>query len=206
MNHHAVLLIGVYDDALLHIPDVYRISGADTHFIEGDRFSIADARALRGQASSMPVASDKRCFIVSVNEIQREAQHALLKLFEDPPKTAQFFVILPHERGLLATLRSRFHIVPVLHIGKEDTTEIDSFLKASYKERMETITVRTKAKDSAWVDMILSGAEAHARKHATEDTDVLKDVLLLRQCIGARGASQKMLLEHLALTLPVSSA
>lgn len=203
-EHHAVLFLGAQgsiDDA--HLSDLY--GDADIEILTFERLTISDARALKERASSRPVAAQKRRFIVSADRILREAQHALLKLFEDPPATAQFFLFLESGRDLLPTLRSRFHVVEVGRQLKNDTALAQSFLALSPSERIDAIGKRHAAKDTAGMDALFKNILVHltvASRTTHTDARHLKDVVSMEAYMQSQGASKKMLLEHLALSLP----
>ncbi|MFT5037404.1 MAG: hypothetical protein ACI9VM_000984 [Candidatus Azotimanducaceae bacterium] len=172
------------------------------HFIY-ESFGIGEARTLSSRAFVKPVLRDVREFVVSFTSITSEAQNALLKLFEEPPVTSVFHVVLRNSDMLLPTLRSRLLLVDT-QLESTNTDAIKAFLKQSYKERIEEIATRTKKKDVSWIEEIGAGAEAFvaARKQKSE-SGVLASVMYVRQYLGARGSSSKMLLEELALSLPV---
>ena len=93
-EHHAILL---YADSLdaSHLPDAYKVQSPDILHIFVDRFSIDDARELTLLASQTPFSASMRVFVVVAHDIAVEAQHALLKLLEEPPQSARFYLILP---------------------------------------------------------------------------------------------------------------
>ena len=200
MHHHALLFIGSREAVFPAIPSAYQKADVDTHHISCDRFGINDARTLKEMSETKPVSSDARRFVITTEEILREAQHALLKLFEDPPATARFLVILPHERHIISTLRSRFHVV--LQDSEDIADDVfTAFQRLSYDKRLAEVGMRLQKKDTLWTESLLRGVEKHADRGATTHPELLKDVLRVRLYMHARGASQKMLLEHLALAL-----
>lgn len=175
---------------------------ADIEHFTADSFGIGDARLLSDRAYIKPVSRSTRDFLVHFSSITIEAQNALLKLFEDPPESAVFHVILSREDMLLPTLRSR-----LLLVSREesviDRDVMRAFLAMSYGERMDEIASRTKAKDAAWIEEVVAGAEAYAEHiKGGAKARVLKSVVFVRQYFSARSAAKKMLLEELALSLP----
>ena len=109
MNEHHAILIFADSLALSGIPDAYLEQGADVLHLIKDRFGIDDARELSEQASQTPFASSVRVFVIATNDVAVEAQNALLKLLEEPPQHARFYLILPPGSFLLPTLRSRLY-------------------------------------------------------------------------------------------------
>jgi hypothetical protein len=179
-----------------------RKAGADVFFLDAPRFGINEARTLKGMAFRKPVERDYRTFILTFSTITTEAQNALLKLFEEPPSTARFHIIVPREDILISTLRSRvaFHDMPT---ASRATTVALQFLQSSYRDRLETIAARAKAADMAWMEAVVNGSEVYFEEQGAYAP--LKEIAFVRSYFHASGASKKMLLEHLALTLPVIS-
>lgn len=184
------------------VPEQVRVRSADIEHFIVESFGIADARLLSDRAYIKPVANPTRDFLLYFTSITSEAQNALLKLFEDPPKEAVFHLVLSREDVLLPTLRSRLLLVDRVE-GEIDRSAMRDFLAMNYGERVDEIAKRTKAKDTAWIEEIAAGAEAYAEHiKGVAKARVLKSVVLVRQYLGARSAAKKMLLEELALSLP----
>lgn len=197
--HHANLLVGSREWALLQIPAEERATGSDVSLRSYERMTIADARALIADATLRPVARSHRTFILDCVAILPEAQNALLKLLEDPPETARFFLIASREEVLLPTLRSRFHLLATEHAAV-DTKDFSVFQSASYAERLASVAKKLDAEDTEWVAALIRGAAAYAEM--SRDPALIRDVLMVESYIQSPGASKKMLLEHLALSLP----
>lgn len=210
-THHALLFVGTHDECLEQIPLSAR-SGVDAEVIVTEQLDIAEARALGERAGSRPIAARKRSFIISVSHIPHEAQNALLKLFEDPPATAQFYIIVPRVSVLLPTLRSRLHL---FYEADTSASALDeqtlSFLQSSFNERILAIAhlakEKEKTKDTWAMRGLIAGIERAAgfgvgsagREKGT--ASFLRDALLASTYAETRGASHKMLLEHLALSI-----
>lgn len=205
MQHHAHLLVGTHDACFALVPAEHR-TGVDAEIIIEEQLSVDAARALRAKASQRPILSDKRRFVISCARFTREAQNALLKLFEDPPVTAEFYLIAPRASALLPTLRSRLEMVLVPSDEKVVDTRVAPFLAASYAERLAEIAGMQKAKDTEGMRTLIAGIErvlAADVSNASVDTRVhLVDVALASMYAEVKGGSPKMLLEHLALSLP----
>lgn len=205
--HHARLLIGDREKCLAFVFDeiehrVESRGNPDIHTFVYDQFGIAESRSLKVSAAQRPIERDLRTFILVPKKITPEAQNALLKLFEDPPDTAQFFLILPREDILIPTLLSRFYITRH-DAGAPNTTVGKEFLSLSYAKRLSTISKKVKEKDSMWVRSLLNAVEylLHG-KGVQRNKDVLKEIAVIGASIDIRGSSPKMLLEHLALSVP----
>ena len=198
MTHHANLIIGPSDWAMQQVPDAYRSETADIHQRSFENFTIKDARKLIDDAYLKSQEGDEQVFVITTQNILREAQNTLLKLFEDPSPQTLFYLIIPEEDLLLPTLRSRLHLL-ASYVGATEITVFDVFLKLSYAERLKEIEVKTKEKDNEWINQLVLNIVEHARQK--KDSQLIKDALMLSNYIKHKGSSKKMLLEHIALSL-----
>lgn len=72
---------------------------------EADEFLIDNSRALIDEAY---IASEKEKYLIAVaNRYRDEAQNALLKVFEEPPRNIKIVLIAPRKSIFLPTIRSR---------------------------------------------------------------------------------------------------
>lgn len=178
--------------------------------------SVEDARKIAEVASGAPFVGEHKAVIIAASRAYHEAQNALLKLFEEPPRGTSLFLILPSLGGLLPTLRSR---VQVLHTGAGDRSRrqqipelAQEFLKASKEKRSAMIKRLTSGKDEEArrenreeAIALLNGIEAVAYGAKERDDAVvalLSDIATLRTHLYDRSAPVKMILEHVALVLP----
>jgi DNA polymerase III delta prime subunit len=142
-------------------------------------------------------------YILQAHVFAPEAQHALLKILEEPPAHVQFFIVVPRADALLPTVLSRVQINRSTADTEVDSVEMHAFLHMSYKERLECIAKKVKDKDNSWISAIVAGAEIFASQSSREDPQLANMVLMIRRYIAFPGASKKMLLEGLALQLPL---
>ena len=203
MQHHAYLILGSKEMGLRRARELFSIADVsndpDVHFLSYEVLGIDDARLLQRWAYQKPVNAPKRYFVITCDGVTHETQNALLKLFEEPPETSAFALIVSHEEQVLPTLRSRFSVVHAARI-EVDTVPAAGFLSLSYAQRIEEIAQRLKEKESGWVSLLLNNLEAYL--YASHDIHGLRAVLFVRKYIDRRGASVKMLLENLALSIP----
>lgn len=178
--------------------------GADVEHFVVDNLGVEVARSLRDRATLRPVTRVTRDFLVQFRSITIEAQNALLKLFEDPPESAVFHVVVKREDLLIPTVRSRLMLMQTSEESPAPNETFAAFKDASLADRLNEVAVRMKNKDTAWVEEIMMGAEKLAHQKTATDQELLQTVVFLRQYVGVRGASNKMLLEELALKLPRS--
>jgi DNA polymerase III delta prime subunit len=199
--HHANLIVGSVEACLSAIPKEDRQLGTDVLQYAFKRFGIDEARRLKQEATLRPLQRPYRTFIVVLDSITTEAQNALLKLFEDPDAAIRFYIIVPQEDMLIPTLRSRLMRLEGGTEAAEITEPARHFLGSSYAERLTMIAERTKEKDDVWICAVLDGIEVAVERE--RDQMAMRELLLVRQYEKWRGASKKMLLEHLALSLHI---
>lgn len=198
MEHHAYYIEG----------DVSRFGAyaeAIPHFVAEryERFGIDEARELSSRASLK--AGDGTLYLLGISSFTSEAQQALLKLFEEPQRGVVFVLLLPHG-SLMPTLRSRMLPYPE-EIGlKKEKSDAAAFLKASAKARSADIADLLKDEENLKdrVRSFLNGLEAELSKHMANARarEGLEDIAKVRSYVGDRSPSMKMLLEHLAISLP----
>jgi hypothetical protein len=107
---------------------------------------------------------------------------------------------VPPNFQLLATLRSRIG-QEILIESPLDNAAWHDFLNGSYDERLKQIELWHKTKNQIWLSEIANGL--HGLLSRNYRLEVLNVIQFVGQKIQTRGASNKMLLEHLALVLPL---
>lgn len=203
MEMHHAFLLRCNSIAGSAVPVSYKEQSIDVlHFVR-DKFSIDDARELSVLAQQNPFAKEQRIFVIQTHDIAFEAQNALLKLLEEPPKHAVFYVVVPATAMLLPTLLSRLYALTSELLPEEKQNDnFTTFVKASYADRMALIAQKTKDKDQEWIEDILRGCEETASSHLKGSSFLLRSIIFVRTYVRTKGASAKMLLEELALHLP----
>lgn len=165
------------------------------------QFSISDARELIERASLRAIG-ERRIFVLAVDSINAEAQHALLKTLEEPPGGALFFLIHPAPDTLLSTLRSRAQIVSTGRQSSKSTIDVEAFVKATLAKRLDMLKPLLEKGDDERRDVgeilaFLSNLE----KRLEKSPDSLRALYRTRRYIGDRGALVKPLLEQVALLM-----
>ncbi len=180
----------------------------DVQVREFEKFGIDEARELKS-AASMRSLSGRALYIVGVSQITTEAQQALLKLFEEPQQGAIFVLLAPHGT-IIPTLRSRMLAYPGEVEGDNKKISVKTFLASPYKARSAEVTKLLKDEDGLRerVRDFLQALE-HALYQAlgkAKDkkalSEGLEDIAKVRSYANDRSPSLKMLLEHLAMSLP----
>lgn len=179
----------------------------DVHVRQYDSFGIDDSREIQRIESSRAVGGDKKIFVLSLNSMTREAQNALLKLFEEPTDGAHFFVLMSIVEALLPTLRSRVQIIR--RKGSEPDLQFAlQFLKSSPAERLALIADMIESKDKAQAIEFVSGLEAALYAGVKFNAGFVpiaafEEIRDVRSYLGDRSSSVKILLEHLSVVLPI---
>lgn len=198
ITHHATLLrADAVALAVFPMPDE-SVEVRDQYIT---RFGIDDARELVRQAHQRPSEASEQTLIVRTDFITLEAQNALLKVLEEPPASTKLVFVVPTGFTILPTLASRFAQESPDHCSSEQPSEVfGDFRSQSYKDRLAAIDQAAKKKDLDWQREIKRGLiqfVAQAKGSSTK----LAELEYVARTLLTRGASNKMLLEHAALTL-----
>ncbi len=117
-------------------PDITRVSA-----LEGKKFlSVAQIRELRADAFVKAHQALHRVFIIEdAHRMNEQAQNALLKVLEEPPKNVIFILLVPSKTMLLDTIISRCVLLSTLDAKRESGEHSDTANK--------------------FIDLLLSGSE-----------------------------------------------
>lgn len=203
MTTHHALLFRVASPLMVALQDP-QFSAIETKF-SIPQFGINNVRQLISDAHRRPDGEEhERLILVATEFITEEAQQALLKIIEEPPVSTKFWFLVPTGYTLLPTLESRFE--EVVQTDVAPATPNDTFLQfiaASYSERLQLIDEAVKQKKSAWQAEIKAGLIVYlGSSKKPHSVTVNKELEYIVRLLLTRGASNKMLLEHLALVLP----
>jgi DNA polymerase III delta subunit-like protein len=217
MTHHAYLYEGSQAQLGALVEDARERFGftkehsPDVHIRSFEKFGIDESRWL-ADVGALKSASGRALFVVGIASITSEAQQALLKLFEEPQQGSMYVLLVPHGT-LLPTLRSRTLEYPQmpaparLGSSQREPGQASAFLKASGKERSDFIAKLLKddegQKERARDFVNALEAELHKKTTSAKVREGLSDIAKVRDYLRDRSPSLKMLLEHLAISLPV---
>ena len=108
-------------------------------------------------------------------------------------------LVVPPAVQLLPTVLSRLGSEE--YLVTTDSVHWAEFVAAGYTQRIKQIEVWHKTKDADWLNGITAGVHTY---HTDSLPLTTKKILrLVGSKLQTRGASNKMLLEHLALALPL---
>jgi DNA polymerase III delta prime subunit len=210
-QHHAILVESDQETALAlfrtHLENGGREieRNPDVMFVDFQSFGIDEARSLIALSLNAPVRDEKKTVVLSIGDITREAQNALLKLFEDPNPHVEFLITIDNAHALLPTLRSRLHIVTAVSASEDAVVDPKEFINSSLGERMALIEKIVKdQKDSgskSGIRAFLRALVSELEKEPTKNADALKATAQALLYIDDKGASVKLLLESAALAL-----
>ena len=199
--HHAYIIeddAGVFDAVRQKLTTAHNT--AEIHVRKFDSLGIDDSRELVHLANMRSLG--RQLFICHVGSCTREAQNALLKLFEEPPERTHFFLVLADVRNILPTLRSRVWFID----AKNNTTSDEgiAFLAATPAQRIALLESIIKEKDVRAAEVLLQSIETQLYTTGAHRThpQVVAHIIDARRVLRDKGASLKVLLESVAVTLP----
>lgn len=203
--HHGYLLVGdleVSREMAFEAARVILKSKLDFFHQIFDLFSIKDSHDLRQRASLKPFLGDSKVFVIEISSFSIESSNALLKTFEEPYEGTYFFIITSSLEEIIPTLRSRLTIIssPRKDFGldKEKEDFYKKFLAGLPNRRMEMVKKNFEDKQKT-IEFL---NEMEVVVHKLGFFLILKKIQECKNFLYQKGGSGKMVLEHLALTLP----
>ncbi|MSR70711.1 hypothetical protein EXS62_01590 [Candidatus Kaiserbacteria bacterium] len=218
MTHHAYYIEGPLSQF-----EGYKESLKPFWARQYERFGVDESRELIALTSLKNFAD--ATFFVGASSITTEAQQALLKLLEEPQEGTTFIFLVPHG-VLLPTVLSRMmqmEKVSTAHkkvLGSPVSAKTHEAGRPDYFSELSTLFLRVGGKERS--DMIAKllkddeGTKERVRdfvnalevtlaeqKSSPQQRQGLADLAMVRGYLADRSPSLKMLLEHLALCLPV---
>ena len=201
LAHHALLEVSSQRSAAILRYKEQVDSTIEVVVYEVESLTIEDVRYLITLAYQTPGQYASRSIVIAARVINREAQHALLKVLEEPPKTTSFYIILPSIASLLPTVLSRVIIVAGDTVGENQYPLFGAFVESTIAARLEMIADIGKRKADQDYDAFYDGLVAYASQ--VSEPAVLSAVDFALRFLRQKGAAKKMIWEHLALMLPV---
>jgi DNA polymerase III delta prime subunit len=216
--HHAYLIYNSHAEGLQQLELELKNSHIQCHPIDYfvqkvDTGSVDDVRSIRSEATKKPIASSVRIVVLSVASLHEEAQHMLLKTFEEPAQSVIVVLVVPPGTPLLPTLLSRVRILSSNELAVTTLPfSVQTFLSSSPKERLTLVESITKSDDEDTLKPkthaleLLRGAEELFLKQAINGavpaTTALEDIEKMRSLLFQKGTVTKYILEYLAVSLP----
>lgn len=217
LSHHAYVVAGARDSILASLLNTFQNKfqiktdgNPDCTFVHFESVGIDESRLIKEMQGSMPLQGKRKIFVVSTNSITVQAQNAMLKIFEEPTQSTHFFIVVPSASFFIDTLLSRIVKLDFEEngVGAKEL-DVKKFLSASYPERLKIVEKFLKAyKDSkenkSLVQTFISQIEIVLAKDIKKNKGLLEKILEIKKNVFDTSASLKILLETLALCLPVS--
>lgn len=179
----------------------------DFFYQQFELFSVKDSQELRRKASLRPLFGNSKVFVVEILSFSIESANALLKTFEEPYEGTHFFVIVPSLEDVIPTLRSRLTVIDSGMsreiIDEEKKKFYEKFLRDLPAKRLDAIQniIKNKEKEKG-IEFLNELEVVVAGGKPTTVVNSLEQIQKCRDFLYQRGGSLKMVLEHLALTLP----
>lgn len=184
---------------------VHLTANPDALCLVQDSIGVDDARFIRSFQSLKATGGTHthKVIIIAARGMTSEAQNALLKVVEEPTPGTYFFVVMPKRDLVLPTLQSRLRFITTLK-EQEVTATAEKFLSASPAERLVLVETIIKEKDKASAHTLLDAVlqVLYQRDGVRAGSTVFEELISAQRRLGRRGASLKLLLEHIALILP----
>lgn len=193
----AALLLNTEKEKVYCHPDFFRY--------QSDKFGIDDSHNLKKQAFLTSKCSGPKIFFLSVGSFTPDAQNALLKLLEEPPADTYFFISAFSPDSLSLILRSRLAVLferTSANLGKAKMDFLEKFLKSSFQQRLKLVDCLSE--DRARTIEFVKGVEV-AAVHFFQDgkwRDFSEEMRLNRRLLDHPALACRLILEHLALSLP----
>jgi hypothetical protein len=217
--HHAYLLEGgdqVLNSLFEYLEKELNIdtkSNPDLYFKSFDTFKIDDARELNKIKDEKALGKGKRIIIIKANSFLREAQNAMLKMYEEPIFNTFFFIVVKDKNTLIPTFISRFYFIESSDKVLDFNKEVNTFLKMNLKERIDFIKDFTAKDDEDEEGYIAPRHKAlsflntleyiinNKSKKTNADFENLAKIFKIRSALRDPSSPAKTLLEALALNI-----
>jgi hypothetical protein len=197
--HHAYITDAAQAEvvSLLESRGVVTHANPDLLTFALSELAVDDARQISTFAQLTSV-SDAKYFIISFSRAGPEAQNALLKVVEEAPGNTHYFFCTPNPGALLPTLRSRcITVSSELRVQSEEYEDAKEFLVLTYAERLSKVEKLVAAAQR-------SGDRAQIRSFTRALVEVApnRETLSAARYLEQNGSSPKLVLSHLAVSLP----
>jgi len=188
------------------------IDNSNIIFEEYDSFTIEASRNIQ-KFHNEKNDNNKKIFIIKAKYFTNDAEHSLLKLFEDTNNSNHFFIFSENAGSMLDTILSRAVFIKIKN-NKTDDERGGDFLKKSKEKRLDFLLEFIKSHkadiDSASLRndarSLINSIEKHLYENKKEildkdDTWKFSELIKVRKYLSTPGVSVKMILEHIALVV-----
>lgn len=187
------------------------------YFPKDSKLGIEQARAIKKHFSLKPYQSKGIAVVMDdASNLTIEAQNALLKTLEEPPKDAILILAAPSDAKFLPTILSRCEIIK-LTPKSYDTLEyhslyeedLNKLLASTIEERFEYIE-KLKDREEFLIEMVkffhhqLNEPNTHVGGRLTNLNQFLQELLQAEEW-AAQNVNIRTILEYLMLVMPQKS-
>lgn len=179
-----------------------------------EKLGIEQARKIKEFLSLKPYQGQNQAVVlISSENLTPEAQNALLKTLEEPPKAASIILGLSYEDQLLPTILSRCQIMnltkaKIAGTDTQDQQEIKKLLSSSREERFRFIEKLENKEDflkslTSYFRYEVVGKSAGVRKFhpGGRNAEFLKDLIKAEKWAN-QNVNIRAILEYLMLRMP----
>jgi len=182
---------------------------------EDPTIGIAAVRELTRRLILKPFQGDTVVgLIADADRLTVPAQHALLKVLEEPPIHARLIVEIQNPSVLLPTLISRCQLVDLGLVTQYGQEELNECLRVLVQLQQGAIGQRfvlideickTRQDALAWTDLALAATRQAVLDHCLTGKSAGSQTLLLRRLLAARGelsanVNPRLVLDHVFLS------
>ncbi len=155
-------------------PDVELVTGGGTG--SNNSFHIERIRALRDSAYVMPNEAAVRVLILcDAHTMTPQAQNALLKILEEPPRHLIFILTCENRAQMLATIRSR---VQTVSLGGVEWEQAAPLLRERLPQTDEQTLYRAFAVSGGVIGKVLADVQDDTLQKVLEVSPLLAEALL----------------------------
>ena len=209
-NHHAHLVIGDWEALRTDIHKsiettmgVSTVGNPDFYEERIEVFGIDEGRRIKEIQSRASFGKGSHVTLISFDSITTEAQNALLKITEEPPRGAKMIFVTRDTSRLLPTFMSRFSINETVYTPNV-SLEGALFFALNPGERLKHIEKIVKDKDREKAKKVIEDCLHEVRRRDISTPENAKRLKILGEAlsfVGDRSSSIKMILEWVSLTL-----
>lgn len=163
-----------------------------------EKFGVVEAKELRRRLHHTSVKKGNLVAVVGWKIITHEAEQSLLKILEEPPAGVRLILVSPHDTIFSPTIISRLK-VNINDANLIDETTFLEWWKLPVRERLKKVEENLKRKDKDWLNNLKQSLSRYVKTGGERSKEFMVLAELVIRYLNKRGASNKMLLEALAL-------
>lgn len=183
-------------------------SHPDFYYGKFDVAGIGESHAIREWSATRPFMAGGKVTLIEAMSFTIEAANALLKTIEEPASNIYYFIITPSPENIIPTLRSRLIME---RVGEADRAEGEFALEFLGKDpadrfKMAKKIIPDKGESKETFLEFLNSLEIEVEKRTGSSKKFAKalgEIVAAENWAVLKGSSSKMILEHLALVLPI---